>query len=359
MCHDPKSPTHSPPPLRDDAKISGTGFASALTLLGNADATANDYVSGALALAFAGDSSTVAEADFGSFATAFAFGGEADARSLPAGIALAVNIGSNDSKAVANALGGVTLASYVSGLGEAIGTEAKTVCTAVYGSAQITEGGQNVSSCTSVLFLFQQSQQGDGPVVYAIKNPLDVTLNGLMPDAAADFFATLVKGMGGPAALGDILGLKLVPGFGSDLIRVEMGPDGPKLGSDVGDWLSRLGSNAPSTTEPDTGDTPTTAESAADVTPTPVIDASEPAPESDVDTSPATQTPQTGLPAAELDDAATPVDTGTPEEAADTAPDSTQDAPEADDSAIAPVDEAPASGSADADSDSSDSPEIE
>lgn len=58
-----------------------------------------------------------------------------------------------------------------------------------------------------------------------------------------------------PEILGDLLGMQIIPAFKSDLVRIEMGPDGPKLGTDVGDRVGgMLGLNPPAVPE-DTPDT--------------------------------------------------------------------------------------------------------
>lgn len=241
-----------------DAKIKGNGLTSAITLMGVADATADDYLSAALALAFAQGSTAVSNATFGSVATAFSFGGAADARSLPAGIAFAVNIGADTAKSSATALGGFAAALNIADDGSWGPGGGKAICTALYGSASITDGGENVSSCTSVLFLFQQYQVGDGPVVYAIKNPFDLRLHSVLTEEASEIFGFLGGAMGMPPALIDLLGIKMIPEFGSDLIRIEMGPDGPKLGTGLGDWFSHL-TDKGTPADPSSGDEVVTA----------------------------------------------------------------------------------------------------
>ena len=226
--------------MGNTATVSGTGHTTAIALLADADARADDYLSGALSLAFGEGSKATSHASFGSLATAFSFGGDVTARSLPLGIALVSD----------TAIGGVSSATAAGGFalaqnagfeeGGMFGRGGKTVCTALYAEASISNEGRHTSSCKSVLFIFQQSKEGDGPVVYAIKNPLDLALHGLVNDEAAAMLTDVIGAMNGPAIFGDVLGLKLVPEFQSDLIRIELGPNGPKLGTGLGDWFGRL-----------------------------------------------------------------------------------------------------------------------
>lgn len=229
-----------------DSKINGTGLAGAVSLMATSRATADDYLSGALSFGFGEGSAATSHAHFGSLSTALAFGGEAVAHSLPAGVALAATVGAEDVTATATALGGFAAALNVSDDGQQTFGPAsnQAVCTALYATASVTQGGDNVNSCTGVLFIFQKSQVGDGPVVYAIKNPLDLKLTGILPPDTVSIFSMLTSGMGMPDALSDILGLKIIPAFGSDLIRIEMGADGPKIGTGIGDWLGGLAGQA-------------------------------------------------------------------------------------------------------------------
>ncbi|WP_440712691.1 hypothetical protein [Gordonia sp. FQ] len=229
-----------------DSKINGTGLAGAVSLMATSRATADDYLSGALSFGFGEGSAATSHAHFGSLSTALAFGGEAVAHSLPAGVALAATVGAEDVTATATALGGIAAALNVSDDGQQTFGPAsnQAVCTALYATASVTQGGDNVNSCTGVLFIFQKSQVGDGPVVYAIKNPLDLKLTGILPPETVSIFSMLTSGMGMPDALSDILGLKIIPAFGSDLIRIEMGADGPKIGTGISDWLGGLAGQA-------------------------------------------------------------------------------------------------------------------
>lgn len=209
--------------------------------MGEANARADGYLSGALALAFAEGAVSDAHASPGGVAVAFSFGGDTSARALPLGIALVSDVALGGSSS-ATALGGVALAQNAgfNDPDETFGRGAKTVCTALHAEASVSNEGEHSSSCKSVLFIFQQSQEGDGPVVYAIKNPLDIGFNGLVNATAAKLLTDVIGMMQGSAIFGDVLGLKLVPEFQSDLIWIEMGPKGPKVGTGLGDWLGRL-----------------------------------------------------------------------------------------------------------------------
>ncbi|MGB3885348.1 hypothetical protein [Gordonia sp. (in: high G+C Gram-positive bacteria)] len=217
------------------ATITGSGLASAISVAGTANANAHAIASAAISVGSLGgvaDSRAI-----GGLGLSIATGmSKTSVLALPAGIAIALGMGENAS---ATALGG--FASAVGVLDAASGASdpklSSAICTAAYGSAQVSDGvtGENFSSCTSVAFIFQKSQQGDGPVVYAIKNPFSLTfaaplapLNDLLDTVAALGIAAPF-----PASVTDILTGKVIPSFTSDLLRVTMTDDGPKLGTDL------------------------------------------------------------------------------------------------------------------------------
>ena len=211
------------------ATISGSGFASAMGVGGTGTAIADYVLSGAIGIGGLG-ATGLAHANLGGFALAAGIGdAQANAKALPGGIALAVGLG-NDATAIA--LGGVAAAS---GNGDL--NEAQSICTAVYGSATVTDPttGANLSSCTSVLFIFQKSQEGDGPVVYAIKNPLSLALGDPLK-VLADFSAVQESlGIELPISkeIMELLGGNIIPKFTDDLIRIVMSDDGPKIETDL------------------------------------------------------------------------------------------------------------------------------
>ena len=194
------------------AKIKGSGFNTAIGGLGDATANADLWLSGAISLGILGNAHS--SALFGLAAAVGALGGTANADALPGGVAIASIVGMPDGTANSTALGGITAAI-------ANVADPKAVCTALYGTASVTDDGDNVSSCTSVLFIFQQSQEGDDPVVYAIKNPLDIQLTGLMPEQVAAPILQILEALQAPAALGDILVGNFIPYFGSDIVNIQ------------------------------------------------------------------------------------------------------------------------------------------
>ncbi|WP_345314021.1 hypothetical protein [Gordonia alkaliphila] len=218
------------------ATISGTGYNTALAILGgNATASSDYFASGAIAIA-ALDGTANADALFGG-ALALGVAGTATAQALPLGIAIAnampiIGGGSAD----ATALGGIATATTT------IFGDRDVVCTALYGTASIAdEDGKSQGSCTSVLFIFQQNSAGEGePTWYAIKNPFDV---GLM-SPFGDNFADLMAGLGGvlplPPELIDLMAGKFVPQFQSDLVRISFDGGSPKVESDLPDFLGGL-----------------------------------------------------------------------------------------------------------------------
>lgn len=154
------------------------------------------------------------------------------ARALPLGIAVALGMGEDAS---ATALGGVATATgFLDAMSNAPDpTKSSTICTALYGQAQVTDHatGKNYSSCTSVAFLFQKSQQGEGPVVYSIKNPFSLTL--ASPLSPLNELLSMVDALGiaapFPASVTNILTGNVVPAFTGDLVRVTMTDSGPKF----------------------------------------------------------------------------------------------------------------------------------
>lgn len=284
------------------ATISGSGYTTAITLLGGESTAKADYVmAGAIALAATGGIAN-ADALFGvSVATAVGrpallyhsllFGdigaprieNSATAKSLPMGFAVAnsmLTIGEmvdplykengkyyvNRYRTSAVALGGVAAAYH------SVDGSQGAVCTAVYAEARVhadkvgqdskVAGSQRTNSCTGVLFIFQKQQNVDkhgGFVVYAIKNPFDVDMVSPFGDNVADFLVELQKainnvgtGMGLPTipvAVMELAAGKFVPEFQSDVVRIVMTDGGPKLESDLLDWLGGVfGSNGAATT---------------------------------------------------------------------------------------------------------------
>ena len=231
------------------ATISGTGYNTALAILGgNATASSDYFASGAIAIA-ALDGTAKADALFGG-ALALGAGGTATAQALPLGIAIAnampvLGGGTAD----ATALGGIATATTT------IFNDRDVVCTALYGTASIADmNGKSQGSCTSVLFIFQQNSGGDGkPTWYAIKNPFDV---GLM-SPFGDGFADLMAGLGGalplPPELIDLMAGKFVPQFQSDIVRISFDGGSPKIETDLPDFLGGLfgqnDANATTTTD--------------------------------------------------------------------------------------------------------------
>ncbi|GAA4671615.1 hypothetical protein [Gordonia humi] len=237
------------------ATIAGNGYTSALALFGDARATADWYLSGAVAIAGPRADET-ATASFGGLALAVGMAGlpedpidvldllggkvyHGSANALPGGVALVFNVGYNGS---ATALGGYSSAVGTSFPVEGLANKG-TVCTALYGTASLTNlDGSNVSSCTSVLFLFQQSQQGDGPVNYSIKNPFSLRftspLTGLQNVVGA-VDGILPEGLLPDEVVG-LFDLGFQPEFTSDLIRIVMTDDGPRFETDIFDDLKDL-----------------------------------------------------------------------------------------------------------------------
>ncbi|WLP92724.1 hypothetical protein [Gordonia sp. NB41Y] len=215
------------------ATIEGTGYASALVALGGyATANAQNHVSGAIAIAGLGGISN-ADANLLGLALALTAGpGTANATALPGGIVIVDVLGDlipigGTVTAEATALGGIASALWnpIDG-GQAI-------CTAVYATASVSRGGNNIDSCTSVLFIFQKYQHGDGPEVYAIKNPFSVVLVSPLSDSLAGSIAAIAEALGIPEDVAALLAGQFIPKFDQDLIRVSFGPDGPDIGTDL------------------------------------------------------------------------------------------------------------------------------
>lgn len=156
-------------------------------------------------------------------------GAVGDAKALPAGIAVAVSTVAG-TKATATALGGFALASNTGADGD------RAVCTGVYAHADLGNG----DSCTSILFFLQRYERGDGTVFYAIKNPLALSLVAPVTGGVSSAIAAALDGFGA-GAVADLAGTRFIPAFQSDLVRVEVAPDGSwRLGTDVFDWLGGL-----------------------------------------------------------------------------------------------------------------------
>ena len=315
-----------------NATISGSGFTSAIGAGGTGTAIADYVLSGAIGIGGLGGTG-LAHANLGGFALAAGIGdAKANAKALPGGIALAVGLGQNAS---ATALGGIAAAS---GEHDGFTGKAQTICTAIYGTAQVTDPttGKNVSSCTSVLFIFQKSQEGEGPVVYAIKNPLSLALGN--PLKVLSDFSAVQEAMGIklpiPKSVMDLLGGNIIPKFSDDLFRVVMTPQGPKFESDL------------FKPKADTPAAPTAAV-VADKKPAPIVetpavetpavetpDLGTPAVEAPVVEAPVVEAPATEAPAEEAPAAEAPATEAPTAEAADEAP--------AADEASAAAEEAPA-----------------
>lgn len=199
---------------------------------GHATAHALDYLSAAIAAGGMGSTAN-AFALMGVAAAAGVFGGDADASAWPGGIALAVS--ANGAKASARALGGIAMASSAAD---------RVVCTAVFATATVS-GGSNSSTCTSLLFLFERYQVGDGPVSYAIKNPLSFGLvSPVSGDADLSAVRSLLDALGAGSVL-DVATAGLIPAFRSDLIRLELHDDGVRLRTDLVEWVRGLFTPSP------------------------------------------------------------------------------------------------------------------
>lgn len=201
--------------------IVGNGFNLALAALGgNPTANAQTPLSGAIALAIAGEAN--ATASLGGVAAAINVGNStATSNALPLGVT-AVMASSGD--ASATALGGFAGA-FPTLVGALQGPD-QAICTALYGTASI-DGASGTTSCTSVLFIFQRSQTAGGPVVYAVKNPLSLGLASPLQNLAP------LAAIPGMEILGDLAGLEFLPVFQDDLIRIVMNDDGPTVETDL------------------------------------------------------------------------------------------------------------------------------
>lgn len=250
------------------ATISGSGYTTAITLLGGQSTAKADYLfagAGGIANAESLFGVSVATA-IGRPATQELLGigsprvqNSANAKSLPLGIAIAnssLTLGEVASGLVSNvnqyrastvALGGIT-AAYRS-----LDGSSGAVCTAAYGEARVheqtlddsgaVESSKRTHSCTSVLFIFQKQQNVDqhgGYVVYAIKNPLDIGLVSPFGDNIADLVSEVGGGILDLGPLNDVLAGKFVPEFKSDLIRVVMTDSGPQVETDLFEWISGI-----------------------------------------------------------------------------------------------------------------------
>ncbi|GAA3958870.1 hypothetical protein [Gordonia caeni] len=201
--------------------ISGSGFNMALGGFGNATANAQTPLSGAIAIGVGGEAN--ATASLGSVSLAAAIGGDANGNALPLGVTAVVAVGGDAS---ATALGGFAGAfPTLNEEGDEQGPN-RAVCTALYATASYTDTAGATTSCTSVLFIFQQSQDADGPVVYAIKNPLSLGL--ASPLGALESLLELFD-----EDLAGLAGTGFLPVFEEDLIRIVMNDDGPTIESDL------------------------------------------------------------------------------------------------------------------------------
>ncbi|WP_341258187.1 hypothetical protein [Gordonia malaquae] len=316
-----------------NATISGSGFTSAIGAGGTGTAIADYVLSGAIGIGGLGGTG-LAHANLGGFALAAGIGdAKANAKALPGGIALAVGLGQNAS---ATALGGIAAAS---GEHDGFTGKAQTICTAVYGTAQVTDPttGKNVSSCTSILFIFQKSQEGEGPVVYAIKNPLSLALGN--PLKVLSDFSAVQEAMGIklpiPKSVMDLLGGNIIPKFSDDLFRIVMTPEGPKFESDL---FKPKADTAPAPTTAVVADKKAEPAVETPAVESPVVDV--PAVETPAVEAPVVETPAVEAPVTEAPVVEAPVDAPAAEAPADVeAP--AAEAPAADD-APAAAEEAPA-----------------
>lgn len=247
-----------------NATIGGNGYTFALAAI-SADATADarNYLSGAIALAATGGTANANANIFGA-ALATAIGANvieipgipgvkpsATADALPAGVAITI-VALNGDQARSKALGGIAMATSnpldVLATPETGGAQA--VCTAVYAEASVqSQNGDNKSSCTGVLFIFQQYQKGaDGPIWYAIKNPFDVNLLSPMSATLTGGISTVLQLLGLPEIAADALSGQFVPEFGSDIIRISFDGGTPQIETDLPQWLQGLGNSTSANT---------------------------------------------------------------------------------------------------------------
>ncbi|MFZ2510555.1 MAG: hypothetical protein WAW85_05625, partial [Gordonia sp. (in: high G+C Gram-positive bacteria)] len=239
------------------ATIAGNGLAGAYAGAGaSAAARAGQVFSIAIAGgAFGGTANS--HANLFGLAAAIASGSSAvaNARALPGGIAIVYAPGAGQTGS-ATAFGGLATATATGG------DDAYVTCSAVYATSSITTGTgaakRNVRSCTSVLFLLQRSQEGDGPVVYALMNPLSLRLASPLGDPSRlDGLIGVIErvapilGISVPDNLADTLGTRFIPHMRSDIVRVSVGADGWKIGSGVVDWArDQIGGARESTSTP-------------------------------------------------------------------------------------------------------------
>ncbi|GAA4755228.1 hypothetical protein [Gordonia alkaliphila] len=231
-------PIDIPWPIPGVATIKGTGYNTAIVVLGGEATASSDYfLAGAVAIAAMGG---VANADAlfgGALATAISVPlitkNSAAAKALPMGFAIANSSHIwNGADVQATALGGIASAS------SAIDGSQDAVCTAVYAQASVTDSknGKNIESCTSVLFIFQQYQEDDGPVWYAIKNPLDVNQVSPFGDNIADLLAKvgkLVTGGALPDPIVEAMAGKFVPELKGSIVRVSFQDGMPVFATDL------------------------------------------------------------------------------------------------------------------------------
>lgn len=226
------------------ATVSGRGLNVAVGggVIGNtrgvAHANARNTLSGAVAVgALGGDGYAESLVGLAIGVGALDRGAVGDANALPGGLAIAISSERNVT-AAATALGGFALASNTGNVAD------RAICTAVYATADLGNG----NTCTSILFLFQQYETGDGTTHYAIKNPLSLRFSQPVTGGVSDSFAQLLEGLG-LEAVGTVAGLRMIPEFRRDLIRVSVADDGSwNLGTDLFTWLRGLlpgGSDVP------------------------------------------------------------------------------------------------------------------
>lgn len=224
------------------ATITGSGLANAVAALGPSSvANTQTPLSAAISILVGGResevNSSVGGVGIGMIMGNNRLGGTINA--LPVSI---VGLGLSDTSASALPSIGSTDGTATGLGGFALGHNdryrgAKAVCTAVYADVDLVdENGDNIASCTSVLFLFERRQVGNGPAQYGIKNPLDIGLNRILPTGAMAIMSVLNP----PDALLSILSLPLIPEFRSDLIRIVMLPTGPQIESDILSWIVNI-----------------------------------------------------------------------------------------------------------------------
>jgi hypothetical protein len=247
--------------------IRGNGLNTAIAALGG-DATSSSNLIASIAVSAATGAGTAYANGLLGVGVSLAVGGvganSATTNALPGGIAIASsNHPLSGRNARATALLGISSATATADPNDG------AVCTALYGSAQVTDrSGANIDSCTSVGFLFQRYQEGDGPVWFAVKNPFSVRLIAPIGDGLTGLIDSVGDLVDLPPAVGEVLGSSFVPEFQRDLIRVSFS-NGLHFGTDIfgGAGSSDNGSSGSS----DNGSTSGSAGSSDEPDPTPTL----------------------------------------------------------------------------------------